>query len=141
MKKIFLLSLFLGIFSLANAQAFRGPGDQKLQLGLNAFGYGTGITGSYEYGILDWMSIGGGGEFFWSNDDDNFFIYGKANFHLGDAIGLPSNMDLYPGINIGGRNDGFGIGAHLGYRYFFSQNLGVFAEIGSHGAIGVTINL
>lgn len=141
MKKLIVLFYFLGLISFTHAQSFRGIGDQKVQLGINAFGYGTGITATYDYGVMDWLSIGGGTDFYWSADDDNFFIYGRANFHLNDLLDLPHTMDLYPGINIGGRNDGFGIGAHIGYRYFFDDKFGAFAELGSHGSIGVIINL
>ncbi len=141
MKKLLVIICFLGgMFSFTNAQAFNGSRDQKLQLGINAYGYGTGITGSYEHGVNDWLSLGAGAEFYWEGDDD-FFIYGKVNFHLGELIGMPRNMDLYPGINIGGRSDGFGIDGHVGYRYFFNNKFGVFGELGSHGALGVTFNL
>jgi hypothetical protein len=141
MKKIIVLFYILGLISFTNAQSFKGVGDQKAQLGINAFGYGTGITASYNYGIMDWISIGAGTDFYWSDDDDNFFIFGRANFHLNDILGLPQNMDLYPGINLGIRNEGLGIGAHIGYRYFFDDKFGAFAELGSHGSFGIILNL
>ncbi|TWP25107.1 hypothetical protein ETU08_01990 [Apibacter muscae] len=140
-KKIILLVLFIGFVSFTNAQAYNGQGDQKVQIGINAFGYGTGITGSYDYGVLDWLSVGAGGNFYWSNDNDNFFIFGRVNFHLNDVLDLPYNMDLYPTVRVGGRNDGFGIGAGLGYRYFFTDKIGAYAELGSYGSLGVSINL
>ncbi|MDR1877813.1 MAG: hypothetical protein LBQ84_09345 [Flavobacteriaceae bacterium] len=127
--------------SFSNAQTFKGTNDQKVQLGLNVFGYGTGVTGSYDYGLMDWLSIGGGGDFYWSYDDDKFFVYGRVNFHLGDVIGLPLNMDIYPGLNIGARTEGFGMTAHLGYRYFFNDRVGAFVEVGNQGALGFSINL
>ncbi|CVK15868.1 hypothetical protein Ga0061079_103179 [Apibacter mensalis] len=141
MKKIIVLFYILGFISFTNAQSFKGMGDQKVQLGINAFGYGTGITGSYDYGVMDWLSIGAGTDFYWSDDDDNFFIFGRANFHLNDILGLPQNMDLYPGINIGGRNEGLGLGVHMGYRYFFDDKFGAFVELGSHGSLGIILNL
>ena len=129
------------MISFTHAQSFSGIHDQKMQLGINAFGYGTGITASYDYGVMDWLSLGAGADLYWSDDDDNFFIFGRANFHLNDLLDLPKNMDLYPGINIGGRNEGFGIDAHIGYRYFFDDRFGAFAELGSHGSLGIIINL
>jgi hypothetical protein len=35
-------------------------------------------------------------------------------------------MDLYPGLDLGLKN----LGAHLGFRYFFSDGFGLFAEAG-----------
>ncbi|MDR2122565.1 MAG: hypothetical protein LBP34_05505 [Flavobacteriaceae bacterium] len=141
MKKLLFILSFLGIISFTNAQVFTGANDQKLQFGISAFGYGTGITGSYDYGLADWFSIGAGADLYWSDDYDNFFIFGRANFHLGNVLDLPDNMDLYPGLNVGGRNGGLGIGAHLGYRYFFSDKFGAFVEIGNHGSLGISIAL
>ncbi len=48
--------VFFGI--TANAQAWTGKGDQKIQLGLSAWGYGTGITGTYDYGLNKLISVG-----------------------------------------------------------------------------------
>ena len=33
-------------------------------------------------------------------------------------------MDLYPGLHLGTRN----FGGHLGFRYFFTDGFGVYAE-------------
>jgi hypothetical protein len=35
-------------------------------------------------------------------------------------------MDIYPGLNLGTRN----FGAHLGFRYFFTEGFGVYTEAG-----------
>ena len=144
MKKI--IVAFLMLFttsSLINAQAFEGPGDQKLQMGLNAYGYGSGLMGSFDYGISDLISVGAGADIYFDDDDDDngFFAYGRGNFHLGQVLNMPSIMDLYPGISLGVVGDDFGIGGHLGFRYFFTNNIGAFVEIGSRGGIGVSINL
>lgn len=146
MKKLLLTVLFLGALTMGKAQAFNGSGDQKLDLGICAFGYGTGVTGTYDYGLIDWLSIGAGADFYWGNNDHNghdntLFGYGRVNFHLGELLGMPKQMDLYPGVNIGILNSGFGVGGHLGFRYFFNDKFGAFAEIGSHGTLGVSINL
>lgn len=145
MKKIFFALIFAGSFSLANAQAYTGKGDQKLNLGLNVWGYGTGIAGTYDYGINELLSVGAGLNVYFSNykddnKDNSLFAFGRVNFHLNKALELPENFDIYPGLDVGvvGRN--FGIGAHLGARYFFTQKLGVFAEVGNNGSLGVSLN-
>lgn len=141
MKNIFLALLTCLGSSLLIAQAFEGSGDQKIQIGFSPYGNGVGITGMYDHGIHPNFSIGGGGEFYFSDDDDNFYIFGRANAHLGEMIGLSSEMDLYPGIDVGILGDGIGFGGHLGFRYFFQENMGAYIELGSRGSIGLSINL
>lgn len=135
--------LFFGS-NMVYAQAYEGMGDQKVQVGFSPYGNGSGITGTYDYGIHEYFSVGGGGEFYFGNDGDddpNFYIFGRANAHLGELINLPSNMDLYPGIDVGILGDDVGFGGHLGFRYFFQDNLGAYIELGSRGSLGLVINL
>ncbi len=146
MKKTFYLSCLVmaSIFNLS-AQAYEGKGDVKINAGLNFYGYGTGINGAVDFGLNDWFSIGGGTSLYFSNPEkyngENFFVYGRACFHLQDAFGLPEQWDVYPGINLGILGNEFGFGAHIGARYFFNDTWGMYAEIGNHGSIGVTLNL
>jgi len=139
MKKTIILLVLFCTISTSFSQAFEGIGDRKLQGGLNVYGYGSGLVGTFDYGITKFISLGAGAEFYFNNNDnDNFFIFGRGNFHLGELLNLPREMDLYPGINLGVHGDSFGLGAHLGYRYFFTDNLGAFVEIGSHGSLGIS---
>lgn len=144
MKKMILaLMVFAGIF--ANAQAYTGKGDQKVNLGLNAWGYGTGITATYDYGLSDVISIGAGGNAYFdhyrdNNKDNRVFIFGRLNFHLREALDLPEQLDIYPGVDLGVLGRDFGIGAHIGARYFFTDKVGVFAEVGNNGSLGVSFN-
>ncbi|WP_143882818.1 DUF6646 family protein [Chryseobacterium binzhouense] len=142
-KMILVLMLFAGI--AANAQAYTGKGDQKVNLGLNAWGYGTGITATYDYGLSDVISIGAGGNAYFDNYRDNnkdnrVFIFGRLNFHLREALDLPEQLDIYPGVDLGVLGRDFGIGAHIGARYFFTDKVGVFAEVGNNGSLGVSFN-
>lgn len=130
----------------AHAQAFTGKGDQKVNLGLSAWGYGTGVTATYDYGLNQLLSVGGGVNAYFDgykdNDKDNrVFIFGRLNFHLNDALDLPAKLDIYPGIDLGVIGRDVGIGAHIGARYFFTNKVGVFAEIGNNGSLGVSFNL
>ncbi|MCW3160844.1 DUF6646 family protein [Chryseobacterium oryctis] len=146
MKKLIFMFTMLFFGATANAQAWTGKGDQKIQLGLNAWGYGTGVTGTYDYGLNKLLSIGGGLNAYFdgykNNDKDNkVFIFGRLNFHLQDALNLPSKWDIYPGVDLGVLGKEFGIGAHIGARYYFNDKVGVFAEVGNNGSIGVSFNL
>ena len=55
MKKIITLSLLLS-FGFINAQAFKGKGDIKAQVGANIQDGGTGIQLSTDFGIGENMS-------------------------------------------------------------------------------------
>jgi hypothetical protein len=39
---------------------------------------------------------------------------------------LDQKMDIYPGLDLGLKN----FGAHLGFRYFFTDGFGVYTEAG-----------
>jgi len=142
-KLVLMLMLFMG--ATVSAQAYTGKGDQKVNLGLNAWGYGTGITATYDYGLNQLISIGAGGNAYFDNYRDNdkdnrVFIFGRVNFHLREALELPEQLDIYPGVDLGVLGRDFGIGAHIGARYFFTDKFGVFAEVGNNGSLGVSFN-
>ncbi|RXM50989.1 MULTISPECIES: DUF6646 family protein [unclassified Chryseobacterium] len=146
MKKLVFMVLMFFFGITANAQAWTGKGDQKVQLGLSAWGYGTGITGTYDYGLNKLISVGAGLNGYFSNyknnDKDNrVFVFGRLNFHLQEALNLPPKLDIYPGVDVGVVGKDFGIGAHIGARYFFTERIGVFAEVGNNGSLGVSFNL
>ncbi len=146
MKKLVLVfsMLFLG-GGILSAQAWNGKGDQKLQVGFNGWGYGTGITASYDYGLGSIVSLGAGANFYFdgykdNNEDNNVFVFGRLGFHLQEPLGLPEQWDIYPGVNLGLLGKDFGIGAHLGVRYFFNNNVGIYGEFGNNGSLGVSFN-
>ena len=146
MKKLIVAFSMLFMASLVSAQAWNGKGDQKIQVGLNGWGYGTGITGTYDYGLSKLVSIGAGANVYFdgykdNNDKNNIFIFGRLGVHLQEPLGLPEKWDIYPGINLGVLGDDFGIGAHLGVRYYFNNNVGIYLEAGNNGSIGVSFNL
>lgn len=146
MKKLFFMFVLMLAGTFANAQAWTGKGDQKINVGLSAWGYGTGITGTYDYGLNKLISVGAGLNIYFdnykNNDDKNHaFVFGRINFHLKDALQLPEKLDIYPGADVGVVGSNFGLGAHIGARYFFTERIGVFAEVGNNGSLGVSINL
>ncbi|WP_250252680.1 DUF6646 family protein [Chryseobacterium sp. Marseille-Q3244] len=146
MKKLVFMVMMFFFGITANAQAWTGKGDQKVQLGLSAWGYGTGITGTYDYGLNKLISVGAGLNGYFSNYKNNdknnrVFVFGRLNFHLQEALNLPPKLDIYPGVDVGVVGKDFGIGAHIGARYFFTERIGVFAEVGNNGSLGVSFNL
>ncbi len=132
MKKIITLLAFVSI-SLVNAQAFKGKGDLKGQVGLTLQDGGTGIGISTDFGMGENMSFGiVAGYMLNANEvtavktrfEDRADLRVRFNANIGNVLKLDDNMDLYPGLNLGLRN----FGGHLGFRYFFTDGFGMFAE-------------
>ncbi len=143
MKKILILSLLLLGSYFTHAQTYSGKGDQKLQAGFTFYGYGTGIKATYDYGLNDNFSVGGGANFFNSGKySSGFFIFGRGDYHFANALNAPEELDLYLGAELGLiGNSNFGIGGHLGSRYGFSNSIAAFIEVGSNVAVGICISL
>jgi hypothetical protein len=121
--------------SLVSAQAYKGKGDIKGQVGLNAQNHGTGINVSADFGIGENMSYGFVASYLLSVDEvagvkpkfeDRADVKVRFNANLGNVFKLDKAMDIYPGLNLGTRN----FGAHLGFRYFFTEGFGVYTEAG-----------
>ena len=135
MKKIVTISLLLFVGFL-NAQAFKGKGDGKFNLGANIQNGGTGIGVSSDFGIGENMSYGFASSYLLSVDTDalgnkpefgdRFDLKFRFNANMGNVFQLDEKMDIYPGLDLGLRN----FGAHLGFRYFFTEGFGIFTEAG-----------
>lgn len=136
MKKIITLSLLLS-FGLMNAQAFKGDGDVKSQIGLDIQDGGTGIFISSDFGLGENISLGLSANYLLSvrtnplNGENPSFgdrvdLKARFNANLGNVMQLEPNMDIYPGLDLGLKN----FGAHLGFRYFFTDGFGLFGEAG-----------
>lgn len=142
MKKLLLVFAMFFLGQVSFAQAWEGQGDQKLQIGFNGWGNGTGLTATYDYGIAKIVSLGAGANFYFDGykDDHKTFVFGRLNVHLQDPLNLPSQWDIYPGLDVGVLGNTFGLGAHLGVRYFFNSNVGAFLEAGNNGSLGISFN-
>ena len=135
MKKIFTLLLLSSVF-LVNAQAFKGKGDTKFDIGANIQDGGSGIRLSTDFGLGESMSFGFVTSYLLSvsenglgekpNFEDRFDLKARFNANLGSVFQFDENLDIYPGLDVSLKN----FGAHLGARYFFAEGFGVFSEIG-----------
>ena len=134
MKKI-ITAVAIVMVTLTNAQAFKGKGDIKAQVGMNIQDNGTGINVSADFGIGENMSYGFVASYLLSVEefagikpkfDDRADLKVRFNANLGNVFNLDKAMDVYPGLNLGTRN----FGAHLGFRYFFTEGFGVYTEAG-----------
>ncbi len=171
MKKSLLGLLLIGavfIFNTPNANAQFKNGDKLLNLGLGLNSYYSGgipLGASLEVGITDEISVGGGASFlshtYFGNDKFTaIYIGGRGSYHVNEILKLNNEkMDLYAGAALGYRsfswsNDyiggslggsyGSGIyfGGFIGGRYYFSEKMGAFLELGAGGSsnanVGVT---
>ena len=134
MKKIFTI-VAIAIVILTNAQAYKGKGDTKAQVGLNAQNHGTGINVSADFGIGENMSYGFVASYLLSVEDidgekpgfeDRADVKVRFNANLGNVFRLDKKMDIYPGLSLGTRN----FGGHVGFRYFFTEGFGLYTEAG-----------
>lgn len=134
MKKIITVLLLCSV-SLIQAQAYKGKGDIKGQVGVNLQDHGTGIFFSGDFGVGENMSFGFTTNYLLNTIEiagekpdfgDRFDVKARFNANLGNVFQLDKKMDIYPGLNIGLRN----FGAHLGFRYFFTDGFGIFSEAG-----------
>jgi outer membrane protein G len=135
MKKVITLLLLSSVW-LTNAQAFKGNGDVKGQVGFNIQDGGTGIFLSSDFGIGENMSLGLTTNYLLSVSTDKFGdnpsfgdrvdLKARFNANLGNVMQLDPKMDIYPGLDLGLKN----FGAHLGFRYFFTEGFGLFGEAG-----------
>ncbi|MGR7812955.1 DUF6646 family protein [Lacinutrix undariae] len=130
MKKIILALALLSV-ALVNAQAYKGKGDTKLQIGANFQEYATGINVTYDVGVGENISIGlsstyalGLKDGLDANFGDRFDLRARFNANLGNVINIDENFDVYPGLSFGLKN----FGGHLGARYFFTDGFGLFTE-------------
>ncbi len=135
MKKIITLAIVLFV-GFANAQAYKGKGDIKGQVGATIQSGGSGIFVSSDFGIGENMSYGFTANYLLSSAtildikpkfEDRFDLKARFNANLGNVFKLDKSMDIYPGLDLGLRN----FGAHLGFRYFFTDGFGVFGEAGN----------
>lgn len=134
MRKLFTVAAIFA-FSMANAQAYKGKGDIKAQVGMNIQDHGTGINVSADFGIGENMSYGFVASYLLSVEEaggvkpdfgDRADAKVRFNANLGNVFKLDKAMDIYPGLNLGTRN----FGAHLGFRYFFTEGFGLYTEAG-----------
>ena len=130
MKKIFTIVL-LGVICMANAQAFKGKGDKKLNIGMTLQNGGTGVLASADFGLGENFSIGILGSYLLGGynigevaSDYRFDAKARFNANLGSVLNISPKFDVYPGLNLGVKN----FGGHLGARYFFTEGFGVFSE-------------
>ncbi|MGV9002627.1 DUF6646 family protein [Flavobacterium sp.] len=133
MKKIITLVLVISA-SFVNAQAFKGKGDIKLQVGATIQEKAAGIVTTADFGLGENISYGFSVSYLLNTTnvagtpkfDDRFDAKARFNANIGNVLNVSNKFDVYPGLDLGLRN----FGAHLGMRYFFTDGFGIYTEGG-----------
>ncbi len=153
-----LTALFLfGLSSISYAQS--SAGEKTANLGLS-LGYGVGVNAALDLNVAPDISVGATGTFNTGYFGVSLFTVGvRGAYHLGNILSEPLNLDAdkndpYIGLGLGYRGitsgsftgiGGFGgvyFGGVVGYRYFFKEKLGIYAEGGFPlSSIGLTFKL
>lgn len=164
MKKSITIVLLSLITVLAvNSQSPLGREKQQLNAGLGFSGWGIPLYAGVDFGVQRDFTLGIEGSFrsYGQNYTGSKYnstiigLSGNGNYHFNRILEIPSNWDLYAGLNIGyyiwstpsnypgSGASGLGLGAQIGGRYFFSKNFGLNLELGggsvfSDGKFGIT---
>lgn len=118
-----------------SAQAYKGKGDVKFQVGANFQEGGTGIVASTDFGIGENMSYGFSASYLLGVQSildakpefkDRADVKVRFNANLGNVLNIDEKFDVYPGLDLGLKN----FGGHLGARYFFTDGFGLYTELG-----------
>ena len=146
--KIFVVFLFCAFSMSVNAQNTFSKGDKVVNLGIGLGNTYSGsaalpISGSFEYGIKDNLfddksSIGVGAYFGAAFSKGYTFLYpgvrGALHYQFVDKL------DTYAGLMLGARiwtwsgyngtYTDFIVPFYIGGRYYFTENIAAFAELG-----------
>lgn len=167
-KAIFLFFAMMAIGSLSFAQngAFNN-GDKLLNIGVGVNSYYSGgipVGASFEVGVTDAISVGGGVDFLSSNYGGGnkftaIYLGARANYHFNEVLNITSDkVDVYGGLSLGyrsftwkdnynndllGKSYGSGVylGALVGGKYYFTENVGAFLELGAIGSTNARIGV
>lgn len=169
MKKLtlFIFALLLATATFAQKSGY-SQGDNLLNvgIGLNSY-YSSGIPfgASYEYGFTETISAGLNIDYLSTKYDGlgswkftALYIGARGSYHFNELLNLHDNkVDLYGGATLGYRSfswsdtvlgsfdDTYGSGLYLGLfiggKYYFTDQIGAFAELGAIGSTNVRIGV
>lgn len=167
---LFLLAgCFMLLSGSAFAQYEKGDKLLNVGIGVNSY-YNGGIPfgASFEVGVTDEISVGGSIDYLSHNygnfagDDWRFtalYIGARGSYHFNELLNLSNEaIDIYGGLTLGYRNfswsdsrfgsglgNSYGSGVFLGIyaagRYYFSEKVGAFLEVGAVGSTNAKLGV
>ncbi len=162
---LLVLGLLAGTQSFAQLAINKGTKFVNLGIGVGGYGYfngsGLGLNAGVDIGVYENITAGAViGYRGYGNGVSSFDLGVRGSYHFNELLNLTTDKaDLYAGIGISYYRLSYGdtylrsigiadsynttyVPFHVGGRYFFSDNLGGFAELGSSLAtlkLGVTL--
>ena len=153
----------------ASAQFAKNDNLLNIGIGVNSY-YSGGIPfgASFEVGVTDEISVGGSVDYLSHNYGSVFgsdwkftaiYIGARGSYHFNELLNLSNeNIDVYGGLTLGyrsfswsdsafgtGRVDIYGSGMFLGIyaagRYYFSEKVGAFLEVGAVGSTNAKLGV
>ncbi len=142
----------------------------NIGVGLSSYYYGNPIGLSYEVGITDDISVGGQLDYNSGSYDDYYgyssryrysayYLGARGSYHFNRVLNINQNkMDLYAGLGLGyqsfnwndsyngsGYGYDYGSGLFLNYfiggKYYFTNKVGAFVELGYTGLSSSRVGL
>ena len=135
MKKITILFVFAVLLSISSTFAQDSSTEKQWNFGL--------VGASYEIPLgKDITSAPFAGTDF---DFDFLTLGAKGNYYFDNLLKLPIAWDVYAGANAGfavgignDANSDLNLGLHVGGRWFWNDNWGVYAEFGGGTTAGTS---
>lgn len=171
MKKIVLIltgSFFLGTNVQAQNGAFK-KADKLLNIGVginSPYDRGIPLGASFEKGITDNISVGVNVDYLSSNyrfgslklNFTTIYLAARGSYHFNNLLKIKNEkIDVYAGPSLGYRifswkdnsdnslssayGSGLYLGVHVGGKYYFTDKIGVFAEVGDVGSTNARLGV
>ena len=166
MKKLFIVSTFLLVVTIAKSQNPLPVGKAQFNVGVGFSGWGVPVYGGLDFGVAQNITVGGELSIrsYRENWKSNYYrhhiigVSANGNYHFNTVLNIPRQYDFYAGLNLGfyswnspdgypgDHSSGVGLGAQIGGRYYFNNKVGLNLEFGggdvfSDGKIGLTFKL
>ena len=164
MKKLLIATFAIVIATAFNsAQAQFNPYADNVKMltaGIGFSGWGVPIFARFEAPVADNITVGGGLSYQSYNYSSlwkaNYFgINLRGSYHFNELLEINDSWDVYAGLGLNyyfsnykykgaggsvdwdnGGPDGFGVGIHVGGRYFVSEKIGINLEFGGGTSLG-----
>jgi len=148
MKRILLLSIVLLLSSAMLAQDGQAPlskGEKQLNFGLGFSSHGLPVYVGADFAVHNDWTVGPVIKLV-IDDNFEFGLLGRFDYHWNRLIGIPSNWDFYAGASLGfiaGNDFDLDLGIQVGGRWYWSEKWGLNLEFGGGtgygGAFGVSM--
>lgn len=147
MKKTLLFTMLLlftaGLFAQKGGVAPLAKGDKQLNFGAGFSSNGLPVYVSMDFAVHKDVTITPQVNVKF-DDNTNFGILFKADYHWNYLIGIPSNWDFYAGARVGvdfGDDTDLDLGIQVGGRWYWSDRWGLNLELGGGTGFGTTLGV